>query len=121
MTNTTIWHKIDRNSHGRCYTATPTKEIIEEGIEDIYIRFKTDVRVYFHTPGYIRTNRQVLYIDLGVDKEHTFNGFHEVVHLLPNKEGFGCDPTDPKIYSKDLCTEELVEKVGLSFEYTYLL
>ena len=112
VTNSTIWHKIDRNDYGRCYTAKPTKEIIAEGIEDVYIRTKTNVRVYFHTPGLIRTNRQVYFTDIRMNKEHTFNGFHEVVHLLPNRDGFGCNPTDPTIYSKDLCTEELVTRVS---------
>ena len=55
--NSTIWTHIDRSTFGRCYTAKPTKEMIRQGIEDAYIRTKTNARVYIHPPGYMRTHK----------------------------------------------------------------
>ena len=111
ITNSTIWAHIDRINHGRCYTAKPTKEIIRQGIEDVYIRTKTNARVYVHSPGYIRTHRQVIYVDLGIGKEITVNVEHEVLNLLPRKKQYCNESAN---YLRDVCAEEKVAEMSMA-------
>ena len=65
--------------------------------------------MYFHTPGYIRTNRQVIYMDIYLKEKLTIDAEHEILNLLPRKHHFECN--DTKLHNKDLCTEVSLKEV----------
>jgi hypothetical protein len=61
--NSAVWSHVDIKSYGRCFTATPPDNINRYGIKGMRLITWTHVRVFFHTPGVLQTNRQQLYID----------------------------------------------------------
>ena len=42
---------VDTNDHGRCYTFSPTNQMIKSGIKQIILGVRKKSRIYFHTNG----------------------------------------------------------------------
>jgi hypothetical protein len=106
--NSKVWSHVDLKHYGRCFTATPPDNINLYGIKEMRLNTWTYMRVFFHTPGVLDTNRQRLYIDQNVREKYYIDLEHEVFHML-DFGGGSCSKEEG--YNRDLCSHERLYKV----------
>ena len=59
-----IWSKVDTMSNGRCFTFTPTDEMIKFGIRTAYLQYLKPSIMFFHTKGMFKTTSVLTFIAL---------------------------------------------------------
>ena len=104
-----IFKPIDLESYGRCYTAHPTKEMMNFGIRKVSITVWADSLIFFHNPGMLTSDRQRDFIDIRLGRKFNIDLDYEIFHMLD----FGGRPCiiDPK-YDKDICFHENLFQVS---------
>ena len=112
-----IWSKVDTMRNGRCFTFTPTDEMIKFGIRTAYLQYLKPSIMFFHTKGMFKTTSVLTFIAL---HSKSFNNKHKRIYVQLNHEIFNmldvegqqhCN-TEPD-FDLDLCNEARLErKIG---------
>lgn len=113
-----ILTKTDHKEYGRCFTATPTKEMIGHGIKqvDIYVKADSTTRgpkILFHYPGMFvpETMGNPLFITTHPRMQKEFQSEYEIHNRLAEAE----EPCDDDInYDFDACAQKEIEEKMLS-------
>ena len=106
-----IFKPIDLKSYGRCYTAQPTKEMMNYGIRKVSIIVWARSLIFFHNPGMLTSARQRDFIDINLGRKFNIGLDYEVFHML-DFGGGECNH-DPD-YDLDLCAHKDLLQVCLS-------
>ena len=116
------WHWHDSKHYGRCFTLTPSDEIIRNGIKMIALKLMANSSIFVHTPGvYNKRLKQQSrkYVELG--KRYSFK-FKHVIHDVLDYGGDSC--YNDKTITYDLCIDKanerkLLEKVGCTSPFGF--
>ena len=101
---------FDKRHSGRCFSFTPTPEMISFGIKFVIVRMWEKSKLYFGTRGFFKTAEDLSQILIGESRSIYIDLDHEVNHEL-NSEGRPCN-NEPE-YDKDLCTDAELESKSL--------
>ena len=110
------WKIHDTYEFGRCFTLEPSDKYVQKGIRKIVSILLANSTIFTHTAGmFLKENdggqtRQEKYFELGNDyKLFLTYEYHESLDV-----DYGGDSCKNDIgYSKDLCTEKLIEKESI--------
>ena len=69
LTDASVWSIIDHETCGRCYTATPTENMIKHGIVQIDLEVLNGIVMYSHTPGMFITSQQKANLQIPPNKK----------------------------------------------------
>ena len=105
-----IMSYFDKRHAGRCFSFTPTPEMISFGIKFVIVRMWEKSKLYFGTRGFFKTAEDLSQILIGESRSIYIDLDHEVNHEL-NSEGRPCN-NEPE-YDKDLCTDAELESKSL--------
>ena len=99
--DTKVWSIIDDKKYGRCFTATPTPEMSQHGIQKIHLYLIETTEVFFHPPGMFQTD----YIKPSKLRRYTGQRIElDLVHEAFDMLDFGGDLcVDDENYKKDMC------------------
>ena len=120
-----VTEMYDDNWLQRCYTALPTKKILEKGIASITIIGNENVTncifmndaglgyqglwVYFHELGYLATNSHKDALFLKNGHGYTYDMEYEVLQLVSFRDE-SCKGNEK--YNRDLCTHQILHQVS---------
>ena len=105
--DTKVWSIIDDKKYGRCFTATPTPEMSQHGIEKIQLYLIETTEVFFHPPGMFATDYQTSKLRRYPGSKIELDLVHEVFDMLD----FGGDLcVDDENYDKDMCVHNEIGK-----------
>ena len=67
--DSSVWSIIDHKTRGRCYTITPTENMIQHGIVQIDLEVLNGIVMYSHTPGMFITSQQKANLQIPPNKK----------------------------------------------------
>ena len=105
--STKVLSPFDRPTYGRCYIATPTKEMTSFGIKWVRIYAKKNVEVFLHSHGMLETEGDLNKIKVNIEEFKDVDIEHEVYELL-NHGKQSCNLLAE--YNKDVCEHEMFER-----------
>ena len=85
LTDASVWSIIDHETRGRCYTVTPTENMIKCGIVQIDLEVFNGIVMYSHTPGMFITSQQKANLQIPPNKKRRriqVDLEHQVVQLI---------------------------------------
>ena len=115
------WYKDDRLRVGRCFTLTPSDEIIKKGIRMISFYLFANSTIFLHTRGLFLHTQQTSRLHTELGKWYSFKIKYDV-HDVLDYGGESCyiDNTN----TTDLCVDKLnqrkqLEKVGCTWPFGF--
>ena len=106
----TIMSHIDKKDSGRCFSFTPSPEMISFGIRAVILRIWDYSKLYFDTRGLVKTAEETSQILIGKSRSIYIDVDYDVNHLLDLGGNF-CN-NEPE-FDKDVCKDLELERESL--------